>query len=88
VKFTVIWVLTALNELATLWTEADSALRKVLTAAVQQIDEKLEREPQAVGESRDGSERIGFMHPLGFRFEVDVPGKVVHVLQVWVYGRV
>ena len=65
----------------------DGDLRQAITAAVNEIDQALEKTPQTFGESREGTERIGFVHPLGCRFEVDVPGRTVRILQVWVYAR-
>jgi len=69
--YTVRWKRSALNELAALWTEADSATRQALTAAANQVDQQLRRDPNDTGESRTGDERIYLVFPLGIEFEVD-----------------
>ena len=83
--FRVRWVKSALNELASLWTSADSATRKAITDAANEIDRRLQRNPETEGESRGGMERILFVPPLGIRFEVDAQRSTVRVLHVWSY---
>ena len=85
--FRVDWAQSALNELAGLWTQADSAMRQAITAASQQIHQRLESDPLNEGESREGGQRILFVFPLGVLFEVDQQQAVVRVLQVWSYRR-
>jgi hypothetical protein len=46
------WLQTALDELARIWTQADSELRKTLTRASNEIDGRLEINPHDEGESR------------------------------------
>jgi hypothetical protein len=50
--FRVVWLETALNELADLWTKADSEQRRHITTAVRSIDRQLEVDPEQQGESR------------------------------------
>lgn len=85
--FQVRWKQSALDELAELWIQADSATRKIITAATNQLDQELAQDPQNVGESRSGFERICFLFPLGIRFEVDNQQAKVQVLQVWSYRK-
>ena len=85
--FTVSWKRSALNELATLWTQAGSAWRRAITAATNRIDQELRQEPESKGESRGGDERIYFVFPLGIRFELDRSLTIVRVLHVWSYRR-
>jgi hypothetical protein len=85
--FTVRWVRSAQNELATVWTQADSAMRQAITFSVHQIDQELQRDPENIGESRAGNERIFFLFPLGIRFEVNKDEFVVRVLHAWSYRR-
>jgi hypothetical protein len=84
---TVRWVRSALNELAALWIQGDSAMRQAITAAAHRIDQELQRDPENTGESRGGEERVAFVFPLGVRFEVDKEHSVVRVLQVWSWSR-
>ena len=39
------WLRSALNELAAIWTNADSAKRGEITAATQAIDDGLSKDP-------------------------------------------
>lgn len=81
--FTVRWTRSALNELAALWTQANSDLRQAITAATNQIDHALQQDPDGQGESRSEEERIWFVFPLGIRYEVDDQRNIVRVLQAW-----
>jgi hypothetical protein len=59
------WRHAALEELASLWVAATSEDRELISAAVDEIDRALARNP-IFGESRSGSGRIGFLSPWGF----------------------
>lgn len=50
--FSVRWEGQALNELAAVWTEADSVMRRDITAASRRIDLLLQGNPEQQGESR------------------------------------
>jgi len=79
--YMVIWLRRALNELTTLWLNADSALRRAITAAANQIDKALQRNPENQGESRPDGERILFVGPLGILFHVK--HGAVSIMHVW-----
>jgi hypothetical protein len=83
--FWVRWEATALNELATLWTQADSAMRLMITAATHQIDQQLQTDPLAESESRPGDRRILLVSPLGITFRIEPDGSTVSVLLVWMF---
>jgi hypothetical protein len=85
--FTVLWGLEAMEELTDLWIHADSMLRKAITTASHQIDQRLAHDPEDTGESRTGNERVWFVFPLGILFEVDHATTTVRVLQVWKYQK-
>jgi hypothetical protein len=85
--FTVRWKRSALDELAALWSSADSVMRQAITTATNQIDLGLQHDPIEKGESRGSEQRIWFMFPLGIRFEVDRQQSSVRVLHVWSYRR-
>jgi hypothetical protein len=85
--FTVRWKRSALNELAALWTQADSAMRRAITTATHRIDQELRHDAENRGESRGNQERVYFEFPLGIRFEVDRQESLVHVLQVWSFRK-
>jgi hypothetical protein len=68
--FQVRWDQTALDELATVWMRADSALRRRITEVVHAIEKKLQTHPQEIGESREEGERIVIALPLGLICEI------------------
>jgi hypothetical protein len=83
--FTVRWEETALNELTALWMQANSATRRSITAATNQIDYQLRTNPLADSESRSGGRRIRFFPPLGIYFRMEADGSTVSVLRVWLF---
>lgn len=81
--FHVRWEETAEDELAALWTDVDSALRRQITETVAQIDRQLETNPVAESESRSEERRILFCLPLGILFRIEADGRTVSILHVW-----
>lgn len=62
--YTVVWSNSALNDVARLWTNADSASRSQITTATDEIDARLRRDPLHEGESRSENRRILIAPPL------------------------
>ena len=85
-RFTVIWSQAAINDLATIWMQVTD--RNAITQASREIDRMITNDPQYVGESRPGNERVAFADPLGFRFEVVVDDLRVTVGAVWLIRQV
>jgi hypothetical protein len=85
--FKVRWQRRALDELANCWLHADSASRHAITAASQDIDQRLRQDPSHEGESRSRGRRITFVPPLAVVFRVDVGRNNVSVLQVRLFRR-
>ncbi len=85
--FRVEWIQKALDELTTIWTEADSSLRHAITSATHSIDRELTIDPFRQTESRDDDERVLFAYPLGVQIEVDFQRRRVWVLHVWRFRR-
>ena len=81
--FRVFWHRDALAELARVWTDAENSERQAITAAAREIDQLLTRSPETVGESREGTERIAFVDPLGLVYDVYPSQQLVRVDQVW-----
>jgi hypothetical protein len=79
--FTVRWGQPALNQLATIWTQASD--RTAITAATTRIDQRLRTDPEDQGESRDAGRRILLEAPLGVTFTVQPDDRAVSVLTVW-----
>jgi hypothetical protein len=79
--YMVVWLRRALNELTTLWTNADSTLRRAITSAADEIDRRLKDNPDSEGESRADGERILFAGPLGILYHVK-QGAVL-IFHVW-----
>jgi hypothetical protein len=80
-SYTVSWEPSAEQELAALWMSDPTP--NAVTAAPHRIDERLARDPAAVGESRAGSVRIHFEYPLGIFFRVNEQRRLVSVYHVW-----
>jgi hypothetical protein len=86
-SWTVRWKKSALGVLANLWMNANSDLRRQITAATNLIDRLLQYDPQTIGESREGDDRVEYVPPLGIRFEVNKATHVVNVLHTWLVRR-
>jgi hypothetical protein len=86
-RYRVDWLQTALDQLTEIWMQADALLRKAITQATHQIDRQLERDPLAQSESRPDGRRILHSPPLGVLFRIELDGRTVSVLRVWVYRK-
>ncbi len=76
------WLQSALDELTAIWTRADKAGRKAITAASNEIDQRLRRDPWKQGESRSGGRRILFVRLLIVDYRIEPDGRTVTVLGV------
>ncbi len=85
--FRVRWERRALDELARLWTQADSARRAAITAASHAIDQQLRSDPFGQSESRPGGRRILLVSPLGITFRIEADGQTISVLRVWLFRK-
>ena len=81
--FRVVWTRVALDELATLWMQVDSTVRRAITVAADAVDRDLQTTPHIRGESREGRQRVFFAYPLGIEFMIDEMRSIVRVLHVW-----
>ncbi len=81
--FRVEWLQSALDDLASVWVQADSALRQAITVATHLIDPQLRKNPNQQGESREEGKRVLFIPPLGISFEVDSQQRLVSIAHVW-----
>jgi hypothetical protein len=79
-NYTVVWRTTAEEELAAVWDAADD--RNSVTAAADEIDRRLTRDPLGFGESRDPGERLAYHGSLAIFFHVDPQSHIVSVLAV------
>lgn len=77
------WLDSCLNELAAVWLAADSPTRDRIRNAVSSLEDHLRHDPSAVGESREGNERVAFFEPLGVSVELDAAARIVTVLHIW-----
>jgi hypothetical protein len=85
--YRVVWVREVLDEVASIWLQADASLRQAVTLACHQIDQRLQSRPEKEGESRFGSERFLFVTPLTITFHVDEVAKQVIVAKVRLYQK-
>ncbi len=67
------------------WEQASEALRESILQASGRLDQQLQHDPQAQGESRDDKTRILFQAPLGVTFAVDEAKKLVYIVRAWAY---
>jgi hypothetical protein len=80
----VIWTPAAQQALASYWVKYPK-FRNELTDVTNRIDELLERDPLACGESRSPNRRIMFEPPYAVSFFVDEAARIVHVFEIWRY---
>jgi hypothetical protein len=85
--FRIDWLQSASDELARLWTQADSDLRQALTAASHEIDLRLQNDPNNEGESRLKGRRITFISPLAVTFRVEADGRTVTGVEIRLFRR-
>jgi hypothetical protein len=81
--YSIDWLQTALDQLATIWMQADSGLRKSISRATNEIDSRLQLDPLGQSESRPGGRRVLIALPLGTLFRIEGDGKTIAVLRVW-----
>jgi hypothetical protein len=75
--FRVEWLQRALEDLATIWMQADSALRQDITAATEALDQELQADPFRNSEAREEEERVLFAYPLAAQIEIDLSARRV-----------
>jgi hypothetical protein len=75
------WRRSAKNDLAALWLDANT--RSSVTAAANQIDNQLARNPLNVGESRENDRRILIESPLAVTYKVNPSEMKVLETRVW-----
>jgi plasmid stabilization system protein ParE len=78
--FTVLWSSDAERRLAQIWLDATN--RDAVAHAADEIDSKLRRDPERVGESRHQSDRLVVVFPLAVYFHVSTEDRIVRVLTV------
>jgi hypothetical protein len=85
--YAVLWVRSTLDDLARIRAEIDASQSNMVGSAVREIERRLRDEPEEEGESRPSGQRISFVAPLGFTFQLEPDEKVVVVSNVWWFGR-
>jgi len=80
-KYMVIWLPSAEQRLAQLWTTGPD--RAAITAAANAIDRTLAADPDTQGEARAGQTRILIEEPLAVYFKVNEQDRRVTVWDVW-----
>ncbi|MBA4191850.1 MAG: hypothetical protein C0467_28050 [Planctomycetaceae bacterium] len=80
--FTIVLTPDAENDLAVAWIASSD--RPAVTTAAHQLEHKLAANPLAAGESRASSvNRVDYVLPLGFTFDVVVDDATVYVTAMW-----
>jgi plasmid stabilization system protein ParE len=80
-RYTVVWVPSAEDDLAKIWMEATN--RSAVASAADTIDGLLREDPHRQGESHYDGVRTLSVSPLGIDFEVRGEDRLVKVLAVW-----
>ena len=81
--YRVLWIQSALDDMANLWINADSEMRADINRVADHLDQELQRDPFKISESRDPGEWVCFSAPLGLLVEIETGQKIVWVLAVW-----
>ncbi len=81
------WRDVAVSDLTDGWLNADSALRAEITAAVQEIDRRLLRDPDQAGESRKPGTRVLILNPLTVTLHVNSRTQSVLISSVRVHRK-
>lgn len=84
-NFNVVWTPAAEQELAAVWLAAED--RTAITTAATNIDRRLQRNPETLGDARFDTVRSFAFPPLGVDFEVLIHDHLVYVLSVWNLGE-
>jgi plasmid stabilization system protein ParE len=79
-NYDVIWVPSAENQLASIWTAARN--RTAVARAAARIDGMLANDPNSEGESRPDGRRVLIVMPLVVYYQVDEADRRVRVLHV------
>jgi hypothetical protein len=77
------WVRSAVDDLADIWIAAEGTDRQAITLATNEIDRRLQADPENAGESRPNGRRILLVPPLGVTYQVLKDRQIVRVLDVW-----
>ncbi|MBN9121497.1 MAG: hypothetical protein J0I06_20500 [Planctomycetes bacterium] len=80
--FALVWEDTALDQLADAYVAAGSEDRAQMAAGVEALNTRLRDDPLAVGESRAGGFRIGFVPRLAILFHVSEADRTVRVVRL------
>jgi hypothetical protein len=80
------WLQSALEELAAVWTPANSELRRAITAS-NMIEQRLWHNPRNEGESRAAGRRLTFIPPLAAIFRIEDDNQTVTIEHVQLFGR-
>jgi hypothetical protein len=86
-KYQVLWLNSALDDLTNVWTNAPTQLRLAITEAGNAIDTQLSNNPDEQGESRPHGRRIEFFPPLGVIYRVDIQHAAVAIVHVWRFQK-
>jgi hypothetical protein len=85
-KYTVVWLPSALERLAEIWNDGPD--RAAITQAANRMDRQLLFDPQNQGEARDDNLRIMIDAPLVVYFTVSELDCLVTVRAVWRWTQV
>ncbi len=82
-RYTVVWVPSAVQELAKIWNQ--SSARQSVADAADEIDRELSRSPERVGVDWGDGQRYLNVAPLAVIFTVATDDRLVTVFDVWYF---
>jgi ParE toxin of type II toxin-antitoxin system, parDE len=80
--FALIWLSTALDQLADAYVAANSEDRARMAAGIEALNARLRADPLSVGESRVGGFRVDFVPRLAILFHVSETDRIVRVVRL------
>ncbi len=86
-KYQVLWLQSAPDDLTSVWTSAPPEERQAVNKAGHAIDTQLSVNPNEQGESRSRDRRIEFFPPLGVIYRVDIQHAAVAIVHVWRFQK-
>jgi hypothetical protein len=81
------WLTLVLDELAQLYVTVSSQERDRIAIGIEALNRQLATDPYAIGESRDGDQRVAFPDLLAVSYRIDRGMKIVRVTGVARFGR-
>jgi hypothetical protein len=81
------WARRALEDLASLWIQADTRQRQAISTASHAVEMRVRNDPWSQSESRDKGCRITFHAPLAVTYRIEADGNTASILQIRIFRK-